>query len=137
MSAWVEYIVMEYMKKRKCVKKSERSRFSNAFLTFFQEKVRAGYKTLRHIGENASCQLAKTEKRAKLDVFAFWETLTGQPETGRNNLKKPFFPVFISPVILRSDRRSYEPFGFRLVGLTQLRRNVRRKYSPLQRALAR
>lgn len=91
MSAWVEYIVMEYMKKRKCVKKSERSRFSNAFLTFFQEKVRAGYKTLQHIGENASCQLAKTEKRAKLDVFAFWETHTGQPETGRNNLKKPFF----------------------------------------------
>lgn len=82
---------MEYMKKRKCVKKSERSRFSNAFLTFFQEKVRAGYKTLRHIGENASCQLAKTEKRAKLDVFAFRETHTGQPETGRNNLKKPFF----------------------------------------------
>lgn len=95
MSAWVEYIVMEYMKKRKCVKKSERSRFSNAFLTFFQEKVRAGYKTLRHIGENASCQLAKTEKRAKLDVFAFREThRTAGDRTEQS--KEAFFFRFLS-----------------------------------------
>ena len=124
-------------------KKSECSRFSNAFLTFFQEKVRMGYKTLRHIGENASCQLTKMEKRAKLEIFAFWETQTAVDRTEQS--KEAGFHLTCDSQVGWEEEKATSLLDFISClrrwaeGLAQLwlRRVVRRKYSLLQRASAR